>query len=436
MGAFVAVSMAGCSSENTIVDDSVMPPLPNMPQNNVKDPKPKGMWVGGEVNFSILNDPEYCDRYLRQLKATGINFLYLGATGPMGYALCDIDAIPPYSEMKGDIFEYVLTRCDELEMDVIANMIPLYAGDQRKKKGIYYDSDRWTDKIQYRKLNPGGGSAYNIEPITSEAGADCILLDPCLQEVREYTADLCAQVVKKYMHHKSFRGVSLDYYRYSNAVQSEGYPWYGYGPNVVKEFKNMMGITINDENDFINQNGGPGEYFAEWIYFRSMSVAEGIRLVSKRCKEVYPDCEMHLWASADWGSRYQVGQNWAASSYIPTGGQYLPGYEKTAFADALDVFALGAYAANIYIAEDPSTVWSVENFVTTYSKYIPKNHHCKVWGSVQSYDRAYVQEPNRLRDAVLLCLQYTEGVSVFELCHVRNNNQWSIIKQGIDLSGY
>lgn len=436
MGAFVVASMMSCSSENTVIDDSVMPPLPDLPQNKVKDPKPKALWVGGEVNFSILNDPEYCDKYLNQIKATGFNVLFLGATGPNGYALCDIDAIPRYVGMNGDIFEYVLTRCDEMDIEVIANMIPLYAGNQNNKKGIYYDSDRWTDKIQYRKLNPGNGAAYNLEPITSEVTADCILLDPCLQEVREYTADLCAQVVRKYMHHKSFRGVSLDYYRYSNPVRDEGYPWYGYGPNIRKEFKDMMGIDVTDENDFINQYGGPGRYFAEWVYFRSMSVAEGIRLVSKKCKEVDPDCEMHLWASAYWDNRYEVGQNWAASSYEPTGGAYYPGYEKTAFADALDVFDLGAYAENIYINENPATPWSVENFVTTYQKYIPKNHKCKVWGSIQTYDRHYVAEPNRVRDAVLLSLQYTEGVSVFELCHVRNNNQWSKIKEGIDLSGY
>lgn len=435
--------MIGCSSSDPILDDSVMPPLPELPGVGVKDPKPKGMWIGGEVNFSILSVKESTDKYLKQLKATGINFIYLGATGPSGYALCEIDAIPPYVEMTYDIFDYVLTRCDELEIDVIANMIPLYAGDQRKKKGIYYESDRWTDKIQYRKYNPDKGADYQIIPITQQQDADCIMLDPCLREVREYTADLCAQVVRKYMHHKSFRGVSLDYYRYSNAATRynadgslEDLGWYGYGPNILKEFTSMMGITPNNENDFINQYGGPGELFAEWLYFRSMCVAEGIRLVSKRCKEVYPECEMHLWASAHWDSRYQVGQNWATTDYIPTGSHYLKGYEKTGFADAIDVFSLGAYAANVYIAEDPSTPWSVENFVTTYHKYIPKNHHCKVWASVQSYDKAYVQDPTKLRDAVLLCLQHTDGMSVFELCHVKNNNQWSTIKQGIDLSGY
>ena len=76
--------------------------------------------------------------------------------------------------------------------------------------------------------------------------------------------------------------------------------------------------------------------------------------------------EIQLWASADWGSRYSVGQNWASKKYIPDPGiRYTEKYNETGFANQLDVFVLGAYAEAVWIKDNPNSVWSVENFVNT-----------------------------------------------------------------------
>lgn len=431
--ALLTVAAVSCTSDCPVEDsDVVTPPVPVKPDTEEKVPKQKGLWVGGAFDFTILNNKEYIDKYLKMCKATGFTFLYLDAMGPNGYALCNVDALAPYSEMNYDIFEYVLTKCEEYGMEVVASLTPLHVGDQKKKMGVFYDSDRWKGKTQCRKVNEGLTKPYRIVNIEDDLDADCIMLEPSIPDVKNYCVELCAQVVEKYKDYKAFRGLSLDYVRYSNAAPDG--TWYGYGDEVVKNFTAMMNVRPDDQNDFISESGGFGKYFTEWVYFRSMTVAELVRAISKRCKEIDPDCEMHLWASAQWSSRYSVGQNWASSSYVPAvDRRYMEGYEKTGFAEALDVFSLGAYASDIYIKDNPSSEWTVENFVTTYQKYIPKNHKCKVWASVPSY--AY-SDNTKMRDAVLLCLHYTDGMSVFELGHVKNLNHWSAIKQGIDLSGY
>lgn len=424
---FAAMS---CSSDNPATPDIVEPPLPDHGSTE-NDPKPKAMWVGGAVNFPILNVKESVDKYLRQIKATGIDILYMDAMGANSRALCEIDALKPYEEMTYDIFEYVLTQCDELDMEVIASMTPLCVGNPRTKAGPAFDSDRWNGKTQQRKVTKEG--AIELIDIKDDITADAVMLEPSIPEVKQYCVDLCAEVVEKYSHHKSFRGLSLDYVRYSNGADNAS--WFGYGDAFVSNFESRMGKTITDQNDFITSGGGFGKYFKEWIYFRTHSVSEIIRAISRRVKEIDPDCEVHLWASAEWSSRYSVGQNWAATSYVPTPGPcYLEGYENTGFADALDVFSLGAYANDVYISDNPSTVWTVENFVTTYQQYIPKDHKCKVWASIAAY--AYSNAPDKMRDATTLCLKHTDGMSVFELYHVKNLNLWSPIKQGITNSGY
>jgi hypothetical protein len=122
-----------------------------------------------------------------------------------------------------------------------------------------------------------------------------------------------------------------------------------------------------------------------------------------------------------------VGQNWASKKYTPTGNSYTDEYSKTGFADQIDVFSLGAYADKVWKKDAPGSEWSVENFVTTYSQYTMGD--CKVYGSIGSY--AYGTNKTAVSDAVYLCLKNTEGMSVFEISHVINGNQWGAIKEGV-----
>lgn len=51
-----------------------------------------------------------------------------------------------------------------------------------------------------------------------------------------------------------------------------------------------------------------------------MCITNLITNIRSKVKTINPDMEIQLWASADWGSRYSVGQNWASKKYIPDPG--------------------------------------------------------------------------------------------------------------------
>ena len=55
---------------------------------------------------------------------------------------------------------------------------------------------------------------------------------------------------------------------------------------------------------------------------------------------------------------------------------------------------------------------------------------CKVYGSIGTY--AYGNKPSAVSDGVYLCLKNTDGLMIFEISHVINNNQWNAIKEGIE----
>jgi hypothetical protein len=106
---------------------------------------------------------------------------------------------------------------------------------------------------------------------------------------------------------------------------------------------------------------------------------------------------------------------------------YTSTYSKTGFADQLDVFVLGAYTEYVWKSEYPNSVWTVENFVTTYNNFVKSD--CPVYGSITTY--AYKTDA-ALSDAIYLCLKNTDGIMIFELSHMAGDsflsNYWTSVK--------
>lgn len=423
--------LAGCTSHDDIGDDGVIvPPVVTNPSTE-KVIKPKCMWLTAyDVNFNNLRNPESVKKYLNYCKLAGINLIYADCTAQTGYTYGDVPSFKRSPIPDWDWFDCIANTCDELDLDLVVGLSPLLVGDPKTRTGVAYDSNRWDGKTQCKKVKEG--NTYKVVDSRDDITTVATVLDPTIPEVREYAAQMSVAVAQAYKDHKSFKGISLDYVRWANGDDDGN--WYGYGDATVRNFESETGIKINSLDEFINAGGGFGTYFTEWVYFRTEAVTRTIKLIYERVKAAIPDCEIHLWASAQWGSRYSVGQNWATQSYVPQGAQYIAGYEKTGFAEYLDVFILGAYANDVYIKDNPGSDWTVENFVTSYTRYIPKNHPCKVYGSLAAY--AYTnadKKEQQMRDATFLALRHTDGLMVFELGHVSNLNHWSAIKAGIDL---
>ena len=257
----------------------------------------------------------------------------------------------------------------------------------------------------------------NLVDIRNQTDVDAAMLNPCLPEVQTYVISIIEEIVTKY---PKLKGFSLDYCRWYGGN-------YGFSDATIQAFQTYSGETVTTRNDIITSTGGIGRLYNKWIEFRSMTITNLITNISSKIKAINPSIELHLWASADWGSRYSVGQNWASKSYSPAASSiYTADYSKTGFADQLDVFVLGAYADAVWISENPGSVWSVENFVNTYDNYTKGD--CKVYGSIP----AYSYDNKATSDAVYLCMKHTDGLMVFEISHVINKNSWSAIKEGIN----
>lgn len=387
------------------------------------DPKPIQMWIDAHANLSLFSQKSNITNYMEKMKETGFTEVYVDVKPGIGYALYDSDILPPLTKWNTitidrdwDYLGFWLEEAERLDMTVIASISVMGFGYTKTREGLVYDSDRWDGMTQVGMLTPS--TPNNLSDIRDVVDVDGAMLDPSIPEVQTFVLSIVSEIATKY---PKLKGIALDYCRYWDAN-------YGFGDKAISAFQTYSGKTVNSNNDIITSTGGIGPLYKDWIEFRSMAVTNLITNIRTQVKSINPDLELHLWASASWGSRYSVGQNWASKNYKPTSNSiYTDTYNNTGFADQLDVFSLGAYTEHIYISENPGSVWSVENFVTTYDDFTKGD--CKVYGSFASY--AYGTNSVKVSDAVYLCLKNTDGLMVFEISHVINNNQWNAIKTGI-----
>lgn len=421
----ISCSALACSSEDNIPVETDGSEIPlDIDRPTVAD-KPVQMWIDAHANFSRFAEKASITSYLEKMKQTGFNEVYVDVKPGIGYALYNSDILPKLTKWDTetvtrdwDYLAFWIEEGERLDINVIASLSVLGYGYTKTKEGLIYNDSKWNGKTQMEMTN--SANPNSLTDMRDQTSVDAAMLNPCLPEVQSFVISVIEEIVTKY---PKLKGICLDYCR-----------WYGgnYGleDSSLAAYEAYSGQTTGSRNNIITSTGGVGSQYKYWIEFRSAVITNLITSIRSKAKSINPNIEVHLWASADWASRYGVGQNWASKTYIPTGSSsiYTTTYNNTGFADQLDVFSLGAYTEKVWISENPQSVWTVENFVTTYSNFIKGD--CKVYGSIASY--AYINKDTAVSDAVYLCLKNTDGLMVFEISHVINNNQWNAIKDGID----
>jgi uncharacterized lipoprotein YddW (UPF0748 family) len=419
----LCIVFAACSGGDNNPNENKTPDIPtNIDTPGEKVSKPIQLWIDAHANFGRLSSKANITNYLERMKETGFNEIYVDVKPGLGYALYESDILPPLiqwgSETVNRDWDYLGFWIEEAErfgIRVYASISTLGFGAAGKTEGLIYDDHRWDGKTQMAMIN---NDPNNIVDIRTQTGVDAAFLNPCLPEVQSFVISIVEEIATKY---PKLKGICLDYCRWYGGN-------YGFGDATIAAFEAYSGELVTNRNNIITASGGIGPQYKKWMEFRSMTVTNLITNIRSAIKSIHPEMELHLWAMAYWPSCYGSGQNWASKRYIPSESYlYTDTYNTTGFADQVDAFSLGAYVVNVWKADDPGSDWTLENLVTSYSKYTMGD--CKVYGSIGP--NGYGPNTIAVSDAVYLCLKHTDGLMVFELGHVINHNHWAAIKEGI-----
>lgn len=423
LGALLCLSACGSSGGGG--SSTVDPEIPTEPTTN-KDTltakKPRTLWIDADANFGRFATKENVTNYLDKIKDTGFTEIYLDVKPGEGYALYNSDILPQMTKLNGetvtrswDYLGYWLEEANKRGIEVIATISAMGYGNPQTQEGLVYDTNKWDGKTQVRMDSNNPNKLIDIRNDKTVVAA---ALNPTIPEVQSFVISIVAEIATKY---PKLKGICLDYCRWMSLD-------YGFSDATLAGYKAYWNEEVTNRNNIITSTGGVGTQFSKWIEYRSMTITNLISSIRTKLKTINPKMDLQLWASADWGARYTVGQNWGSKKYVPASDyMYTSTYSKTGFADQLDVFVLGAYTEYVWKSEYPNSVWTVENFVTTYNNFVKSD--CPVYGSITTY--AYKTDA-ALSDAIYLCLKNTDGIMIFELSHMADDsflsNYWTSVK--------
>lgn len=426
MKRFLIILLSACvlfSSCDKTKAPVVEPDVPVTPVDPKPDPEPtpkvekdRSLWVSATVNWSRLRTKGDIKTWVKKIKNYGFNEIILEVKLMEGGVLYESQILPMRTEYNGitrnyDYLQYFIDQCraNDIKIGAAMTVFPTYGLGETAK---YKDSDfegRYCQEIL---------SSAGVTDIRDNS-TDGIFpfLNPADHFVRQFVMEVVEEIVSKY----DIDSFTLDYCRYQNYHSD-------FSETTHQAFQKDMGVIISNWPDDIFRIDGEGkeyfgEHYKEFIEWRTSVITSYVEEIGQRIKAIKPDVKFEYWA-ASWWPLWSTGQNWISDKKNITGSYWwaTADYYKTGFAKYLDVFQNGAYMSKLFPEYDSSSVAGQLNNGKNYIK-----GDCQMYGSYSVSGINF--DPG---EAAHWCLKNTDGVMVFELCHIENNGYWSSIKKGFD----
>lgn len=426
MKRFLIILLSACvlfSSCDKTKAPVVEPDVPVTPVDPKPDPEPtpkvekdRSLWVSATVNWSRLRTKGDIKTWVKKIKNYGFNEIILEVKLMEGGVLYESQILPMRTEYNGitrnyDYLQYFIDQCraNDIKIGAAMTVFPTYGLGETAK---YKDSDfegRYCQEIL---------SSAGVTDIRDNS-TDGIFpfLNPADPFVRQFVMEVVEEIVSKY----DIDSFTLDYCRYQNYHSD-------FSETTHQAFQKDMGVIISNWPDDIFRIDGEGkeyfgEHYKEFIEWRTSVITSYVEEIGQRIKAIKPDVKFEYWA-ASWWPLWSTGQNWISDKKNITGSYWwaTADYYKTGFAKYLDVFQNGAYMSKLFPEYDSSSVAGQLNNGKNYIK-----GDCQMYGSYSVSGINF--DPG---EAAHWCLKNTDGVMVFELCHIENNGYWSSIKKGFD----
>ena len=418
----VCVLFSSCDKNKAPVVEPDVPVTPVDPKPD-PDPEPtpkvekdRSLWVSATVNWSRLRTKGDIKTWVKKIKNYGFNEIILEVKLMEGGVLYESQILPMRTEYNGitrnyDYLQYFIDQCraNDIKIGAAMTVFPTYGLGETSK---YKDSDfegRYCQEIL---------SSAGVTDIRDNS-TDGIFpfLNPADPFVRQFVMEVVEEIVSKY----DIDSFTLDYCRYQNYHSD-------FSETTHQAFQKDMGVIISNWPDDIFRIDGEGkeyfgEHYKEFIEWRTSVITSYVEEIGQRIKAIKPDVKFEYWA-ASWWPLWSTGQNWISDKKNITGSYWwaTANYYKTGFAKYLDVFQNGAYMSKLFPEYDSSSVAGQLNNGKNYIK-----GDCQMYGSYSVSGINF--DPG---EAAHWCLKNTDGVMVFELCHIENNGYWSSIKKGFD----
>ena len=404
--------------------------------------RPKIMWLDFSANWAKFSNPDTARYYIKKAADCGFNHLVVDVKGTKSVVAYNSEIAPRLKSWRGvdypENFDYLDTMIAigrENGMKVLASLNMFCEGTDPEQGGILNG-----DRSDWQTVYYFGDGRISTAP--DMEGPATAFMNPALPEVQDYARSLVLELVNKY----DLDGVMLDRGRYEG-MRSD------FSDFSKKKFEEYIGETVENfpqdifewvpgENGEITRK--PGKWYNKWIEWRASVIYDFFKGTREAIKAVKPDMMLGNYTGAWYPSYYEVGVNWASKDYDPSKDfdWATPEYKNYALNELFDLYTNGNYYVDVTLDELHAHDGRVKN--ETDSEWSTGDHLCvegacefsrKLLGDRPFYGGMYVEQyygdPDRFQRAVKMNLEKSDGLMVFDMCHIISKNWFDILGQAI-----
>ncbi|HEX3008554.1 MAG TPA: alpha amylase family protein [Bacteroidales bacterium] len=383
---------------------------------NLFDKTPVLLWIEAAANFERLGTAEKMNAVFQKVAAMGVKGIVVDIKGIPGLVSYNSSIAKRLKSWDGytqaDDFDYLqnaITQAKRNGLKVFASMSVFaegfsYGGVQLGK--AYTDEN--FKKLQSQVMT-ANGAVKNITDVYSYG-----LMNPLQPAVQDYELSLIKEVVANY----AIDGFVLDYCRYFNITAD----FSDYSLQKFKEWANLSSVSPTDiVKTWTTSSGGSvvpsetGPYYKQWLEFRAQTIYNFVEKARSSVKTIKTHLPFCSYSGAWYDSYYEMGVNWASKKYDPSANGFsswaTPSYKNTGYAELIDMFMTGNYTSTLY----GNGWWTVQGQISGANTVLQNaNIH---YGAIDIGNTQWSNLQN-MKDAIVMILQRTKGIMLFDLVHI------------------
>ncbi len=414
----------------------------NNPTENPNASKPRYIWIDAAANFpDFANSKENISRDLALAKDAGFTDIVVDVRPTTGDVLFKTSVVNQVEYLYAWIgsaytkinrtatWDYLQAFVDEARKQGlrIHAAINTFVGGNIIDGGtglLFRDASKaeWATQLNL----PGGVTSI------MNTGENTKFFNPVHPKVQTFLCDLLKDLAKY-----DLDGIFLDRGRFSGFTSD-------FSDITRKEFENYLGgVKIQNYPQDILAPGATSlpatfpPYLSKWIEFRAKIICEFMQKARQAVKSVNGKIKFGVYVGGWYSTYYDVGVNWAASTYDAS--RYYKWatskYKNFGYAEFMDQMLIGAYASPLRVRGN--TEWTMEGFCLLAKEKIAGK--CPIVaggpdvGNWDTNDKATQEQENQaIAESVKACMDVCDGYFLFDMIHLKKASQWQYAKQGIE----
>jgi uncharacterized lipoprotein YddW (UPF0748 family) len=397
--------------------------LPAAPRNTI--------WVSSTASADVIADRESIAKFADRAKSAGIDTVILYAKELNGHVVYPSRIAPRLAEHRGVKYD---TNFDPLRAFI----------EECHKRGMRLHAafDIFTEG---NKLIPGVGIAFNkrkdwqsvaydvdeadrkikIAPIGEFKQGIPLWVNAALPAVQDYELSIIREVLENYavdgvvMDRARWNGINCDFSEHSrrafqNYVKDKALKF----PEDVYEIK----LGADNKKQIVE-----GRYYRQWLEWRAGVIKGFFVKLNKMVRKTRPKVSLESYVGSWYPIYNEVGVNWASEKYKVPYGWATEDYQKTGYAELIDVLYVGLYYPNNTQEEAikaGANAWRSVEGAARLAKEATRGA-VRVHGVINYGDDNLSAE--KLESGTKIIDRQTDGVSIFESSHVKRRSLWSLL---------